>query len=133
MTGLLAVVGYALWVIALTMIYALPRLPLIILGKKEGNAWGREKGETNTGLLMRAKHAHMNALEVLPVFAVIVFVAYFMDKAAVVDTLAAYVLYTRLGQSIVHLIGTATPLVLLRASLFSAQLLLILYMGLQLL
>jgi uncharacterized MAPEG superfamily protein len=133
MTGLVAVLGFALWVVLLTFIYALPRLPLIMSGKKEGNAWGREKGETNTGLLMRAKHAHMNALEVLPVFAVIVFTAYFMDKAAVVDTLAAYVLYTRLGQSIVHMIGTSTPLVLVRANLFAAQLLLIVYMGVGLL
>lgn len=133
MTGITAVLGFALWVILLTFIYATPRLPPIISGQKEGNAWGREKGETNTGLLMRAKHAHLNALEVLPVFATIVFAAYLMDKPVVVDTLAAYVLYARFGQSIVHMMGTSTPLVLIRANLFTAQLLLIAYMGYKLL
>lgn len=129
MTGLESVLGFALWVVFLTFFYALPRLPQILLGQKEGNAWGREKGETNSGLLMRAKHAHLNALEVLPAFAAVVFTAYLMDKADVVNTLAAYVLYARLGQSIVHMIGTSTPLVLVRANLFAAQLLLVGYMG----
>ena len=133
MTGLVAVLGFALWIVVLTFLYASPRLVLIVTGKKEGNAWGREKGETNTGLLMRTKHAHLNALEVLPVFAVIVFTAYFMDKAAAVDTLAAFVLLARLGQSIVHMIGTSMPLVVVRANLFAIQLLLILYMGISLL
>ena len=133
MTGLVAVLGFALWIVVLTFFYASPRLVLIVTGKKEGNAWGREKGETNSGLLMRAKHAHLNALEVLPVFAAVVFVAYFMDKAAVVDTLAAFVLFARFGQSIVHMIGTSTPLVFIRANLFAIQLLLILYMGFNLL
>lgn len=132
MTGLTAVLGFALWVILLTFIYALPRVPQVLMGEKEGNAWGREKGETHTGLLMRAKHAHLNALEMLPVFAVVVFAGYLMDKAPTIDVLAAWVLYARIGQSVAHLIGTTTPLILVRANFFLAQLLLIGYMGIRL-
>jgi hypothetical protein len=42
------------------------------------------------------------------------------------------VLYARIGQTVVHLIGTAVPLVLLRAAFFVTQLLISLWWAYQL-
>ena len=52
-----------------------------------------------------------------------------MGQSAVVDGLAAWVLYARVAQGVVHLIGTSFILVLLRATFFLAQLGLIAYMA----
>ena len=77
---------------------------------------------------MRAKHAHLNCLENLPIFAAIVLAGVAMGKAPVVDQVAAWVLYARLAQSTVHLIGVNHWLVFIRANFLVVQAALFLYM-----
>ena len=48
-------------------------------------------------------------------------------NTAVTDPLAMVLLYLRIGQSVVHLISTAVPLILVRATLFLGQLVIVLY------
>ena len=48
-------------------------------------------------------------------------------NAAVTDPLAMVLLYLRIAQSVVHLISTAVPFVLIRATLFVGQLAIVLY------
>lgn len=133
MTGFTAVLLYAGWTLALALLYALPRVPVVLLGRKPADAWTRGNRNPDPGILVRASHAHMNCVENFPVFAAVVVVAALMQKSAIVDALAAYVLYARLGQSTIHLIGTSFLLVLIRATLFLAQVGLILWMIWQLL
>jgi hypothetical protein len=51
----------------------------------------------------------------------------------VIDPLAMWVLYLRLGQSVTHLVSTSVPAVQLRATLFFGQMLIYAWWGIQLL
>lgn len=128
MNGFEAVLLYVVWAIILVLIYAGPRIPMAAFTDRRMDSWERAKAPTDVPFFMRAKGAHLNCLENFPLFAAVVFVAAFMGKSAVVDSLAAYVIYCRVAQSLTHLLGDSSPLVLVRATFFTAQILLILYM-----
>lgn len=128
MTGFTAVLLYILWIIALLLIYAGPRIPLAALTEKRMDSWERTKTPTDAAFFLRAKGAHLNALENFPLFAALVCIAALMGKSAVVDGLACYVLYLRVAQSTTHLIGATSPLILVRATFFIGQILLMIYM-----
>ena len=128
MTGFTAVLLYIVWTFALALMYATYRVPLVLSAKKRADHWERGKTSDDPAILVRAKGAHLNCLENFPLFAAVVCVAALLGKSPVVDALAAYVLYARIGQSAVHLLGTSLPLILARATLFLAQVALVLYM-----
>ena len=132
MTGLTAVIIYLLWSYLLLLAYAGPRIPISFLTKKPMDSWERTKTPTDSAFFLRAKGAHLNCVENFQYFAGLVCVAMLMGKGGVVDELAAYVVYLRIAQSTVHLIGATPSLVLVRASFFTAQVLMILYMALKL-
>lgn len=121
MTGFTAVLLYVVWLQVLTLAYAFPRVPLALLGKKRMDAWERTEPNTDPGFMVRAKGAHLNGVENFALFAAVVVVAALMGKSAVVDQIACWFLIARIGQSVSHLLGTAMPLVLLRATFFLAQ------------
>lgn len=122
MTGFEAVLLYVFVIIALVLSYALPRVPQVLTGSKPADAWGRDKPSIDPALLVRAQHAHANAVENFPLFLAVVVVGALMDKsAAVIDPLAIYVVYLRIGQAGVHLLGTSFWLVMTRATFFLAQ------------
>ena len=128
MNGFTAVLLYAVWTLLLAMMYASYRIPLVLIGRKSPNHWERGQPSDDPAILVRAKGAHLNCVENFALFAAVVCVAALLGKSAVVDAVAGYVLYARIGQSVVHLIGTSFPLVLIRAALFLLQVGLILYM-----
>lgn len=122
MTGITAVLLFAAWVLFLAAIFVGYRVVLVLGMKKKANEWTRGTvNPTDPALVTRASHAHLNTLETLPVFAAIVFAAAFLGKSPVVDALAGWVLVARIGQSVVHLIGTSAALVFVRANLFLVQ------------
>lgn len=127
MSSLVALLLFAAWALILALLYALPRVPPVLLFQKRADTWTRGNPVTDPAILVRAQHAHLNTLENLPVLAAIVAVAHFMGKGALLDPLAAYVLYARVGQSLVHLSGTGFIQVLLRATLYLAQVAIMLY------
>lgn len=87
------------------------------------NAWPRDKPNTaDPAFITRLGHAHLNAVESLPVFAAIVVAAHVTGKLALVDAIAPYVFYARVGQSLAHLSGGGQLNVFVRAGFFSAQL-----------
>lgn len=129
MTALTAVVWFASLTLILSLAYALPRVPQVLLGKRKADAWTRGNAVAEPGILIRAQHAHLNCLEGLPPFAAIVLVAVAMGQTAVADSVAAFILYARVGQVAVHLVGTSFPLVLARATFFIVQVLLMLYIA----
>jgi uncharacterized MAPEG superfamily protein len=121
MTGITALLLFAAWTLALMLFYVGYRVVLTLTFKKAPNSWPRDGADVDPAIVKRAHHAHLNCVENLPVFAAIVLAASATGKAAVVDGLAAYVLYLRLAQSGVHLIGTGPALVFVRANLFLLQ------------
>lgn len=128
MTGITALLLFATWTLVLMFTYVGYRVVLVLAMKKPANSWGRDDKVDDPAFIVRAKHAHLNALENLPVFAAIVLAAVALGKAPVVDQVAAWVLYARLAQSLVHLIGVSHWLVFIRANLLVVQAALFLYM-----
>jgi uncharacterized MAPEG superfamily protein len=128
MTGITAVLLFAAWTLALMLTYVFYRTGLVAAGRKRADSWTRGRPTDDPGFVVRAQHAHMNCVENLPVFATIVLAAYALGRPAVADGVAPYVLYSRLAQSTVHLIGVNHWLVFVRGGLFTIQVALFLYM-----
>lgn len=128
MNGLQAVIYFALWAIILVVFYSGYRVLPVLGGKEKANAWTRGNKVDDPGLITRAHHAHLNTLETLPVFAAVVLAGVAMGKSGPADAVGGYVLYARVAQSVVHLLSTHPLAVVLRATAFFAQLLLILWM-----
>ena len=129
MTGMTALLIYIVWTLILALSYATYRLPLVLTGKKAANHWERGKAVDDPAILVRAKAAHLNCLENLPLFAALVLVAAATGQSDTVNALAGFIVAARIGQSLGHLIGTSFPLVFIRASLFLAQVALMLYLA----
>ncbi|MES0873956.1 MAPEG family protein [Sinimarinibacterium thermocellulolyticum] len=133
MTAFDAVLLYILWMIVLLLIYAGPRIPQALLGAKPIDSWERNKAPVDPPFLQRAKNAHLNCIENLPLFVGVVAVAALMDQIAIADGVAAYVLYARVAQSVMHISGTSFIQILLRATFFLIQIALIGYIAVKLL
>lgn len=127
MTGIEALLYYVLWMIVLVLLYVGHRIPLVLIGKKQANYWTRGNTTDDAGWQVRAQHAHANTVENVGLFAAVVLAAAALDRSAVVDPLACWVVYARVGQSVVHLLGTGFFHVLIRATLFVVQLGIIAY------
>jgi len=90
-------------------------------------------GSDIEGFGQRLTRAHLNCVELLPVFAAVILAAAVAGRGTVTDGLAMTALYARLGQSVVHMASTAVPAVLIRATLFVVQLAIIAWWIFQLL
>jgi uncharacterized MAPEG superfamily protein len=133
MTGITVLLLFAGLGLVMALGYAGPRVPVVLMGKQRADAWTRGGDPVGPAVLTRLQHAHYNLLESLPALAVVVLVAAVTGNAAIVDALAAYVLLARLVQIGAHLVGTSFPLVLVRATAFIVQVVLLLVMTVQLL
>lgn len=127
MTGMMALIGFAAWTLLLVVLAVGWRV-LEVLRGKPANSWTRGAAAETPALVKRMEHAHLNCLENLPIFAVIVLAAQAIGKSAVVDAVAAWVLYARIAQSVTHLIGVSHWLVLIRATFYTVQLALFAYL-----
>src|SRR6185295_15830392 len=110
-----AVLLYAAWTLLLPIFYAGIRVPAIAGGKKSADHWERGKTPDDPPLLQRAKNAHLNSIENFPIFAGL------MGKLAIPDAVAGYVLYARVLQSVMHMLGTSLPLIALRGFFYAVQ------------
>lgn len=133
MTGLTALLLFAAWTIAMVLASQGYRLSQILAFKQPVNAFPRSAPNKDPEFFVRARDAHLNCLENLPIFAAIVLAAAAMGQSAVVDALGAYVLLARVAQSVTHLIGTSVILVWIRATFFLIQIVLFASMLLKLL
>ncbi len=129
MTAFTAMLLYLVWTLLLALSYALYRVPLVLMGSKNADHWERGQESDDPAILQRAKGAHLNCVENFPLFAAVVLAGAALDQMATINAVAAYVLYARIGQSVMHLIGTSFVLILVRATLFLIQVLLVLYMA----
>lgn len=119
-----ALLGFTGWTMLLVLVIFAYR-GVRLLGGTPINSWGRgAKTTEDPPFVKRVEDAHANALENLPLFAVIVLSAAALGKLEAINALAPFVLYARVGQSLVHLTGTNPLQVLLRATFWGAQLIL---------
>jgi uncharacterized MAPEG superfamily protein len=133
MTALQALLGFAAWTVLLVAGVFLYRGLRFVTGTPINN-WPRSaKPANDAALVKRMEDAHANCLENLPVFAVIVLAAAAMGRLESIAALAPFVLYARIGQSIVHLVGVGQAHVLVRATFWSVQLGLFIWMLVKLL
>ena len=133
MTALQALLGFTAWTVFIVAGVFLYR-GAKFLGGTPINHWPRQaKPADDMALIKRMEDAHANCLENLPVFAVIVLAAAAMGRLESIAALAPFVLYARIGQSTVHLIGVGQAHVLVRATFWSVQLGLFIWMLVKLL
>lgn len=129
---LFALVAFAVWTALL--VFSLAGLR-VLTSQQTGKALNSflPDGSDLEGLGQRWTRAHLNCLEFLPIAATVGLAAVLAGKAAVTDPLAMILVYLRIGQSVVHIISTAVPFVLARATLFVGQIVIVLYWSFQLL
>jgi uncharacterized MAPEG superfamily protein len=123
---LIALVAFAAW--SALLVFGLANLRILTARRtqKALNSFAPD-GSDLEGLGQRWTRAHLNCLEFLPIAATVGLAAVVTGNAAVTDPLAMLLLTLRIGQSVVHLISTAVPFVLIRATLFVGQLAIVLY------
>nr|WP_295773974.1 MAPEG family protein [Rhodoferax sp.] len=128
MTAIQALLGFAAWTALLVLGVFLYRGLRFVTGTPI-NHWPRgAKPSSDAAFVKRLEDAHANCLENLPVFAVIVLGAAATGRLDVISTLAPWVLYARIAQSLTHLTGVGQLHVLVRATFWSIQLGLMLWM-----
>ena len=128
MSALQALLGFAAWTLLLIAAVFLYR-GLRFLGGTPINHWPRQaKPLDDAPVVQRLEDAHANCLENLPIFAVIVLAAVALGRAGDIQTLAAWALYARIGQTLAHLSGTGPVNVFVRASFWIVQLALFVWM-----
>lgn len=130
---LIALAGFAGWTLLLAFIVANTRVANFIAGAKIPINQFAPGGEDLPGFGHRVTRAHLNCVENLPIFAALVAAAGFSNQFGVMENTVMCVLYARIGQSVVHLISTATLMVWIRAGFFFAQLALLAYYAVQML
>ena len=128
MTAIQALLGFAAWTALLVLGVFLYRGLRFVTGTPI-NHWPRgAKPASDAAFVKRLEDAHANCLENLPVFAVIVLGAAATGRLDVISALAPWVLYARIAQTLTHLTGVGQLHVLARASFWSVQLGLMLWM-----
>lgn len=127
MTGVTALIGFTAWTLLLVFVVFNWRFFEVLRGRP-ANSWIRGAAVPSPGFITRVEHAHLNCVENLPVFAAIVIAAHLLERTGVVDDVGAFVLYARIAQSTVHMIGVSHWLVFVRANFYAVQLLLFAFM-----
>ena len=127
MTPITSLLLFAAWTLLIMFLAVNWRLLEIARGVP-ANSWTRGSAKPAPAWVTRFEHAHLNCLENLAIFAVIVLAAFAMDKTAVIAPYCAIVLYARVAQSLVHMVSISPGMVLLRAGLFTVQVVLMFWM-----
>ncbi|MEN9727786.1 MAG: hypothetical protein RL434_2152 [Pseudomonadota bacterium] len=114
-----ALIGLAAWAIIQTFVLVFVRLNAVRAGHPINTF--DPTGKDLRGFAYRVTRAHGNTLENLAIFAGLLLYAIATSQTAITEGLACWLLYARIGQSVVHMFSTSAPFVLLRANLFGAQ------------
>ena len=121
--SVVALGGFALWTLILVLSVATFRIVSDFVLKR-GIALNLFKpdGSDVPGFGQRLTRAHLNCLEVLPIFAATILIAAIADQMSLLEPTVMYILYARVAQSIVHMISTSLIAVLVRGTFFVIQL-----------
>ncbi len=115
-----ALLGFAGWYLLLTFALGIFRSGLVLSGKKAANSFAADGSDVGA-FGRRLNRARDNCFETLPLFAAIALAASIAHKLPVLDPLALYVLYARIGQSLTHLVSTSIMAINVRFFFFIVQ------------
>ena len=115
-----AVLGFAGWYLLLTFVLGFFRSALVLSGKKAANTFATDGSDVGA-FGRRLNRARDNCFETLPLFAAIALAASISNRIAVLDPLAMYVLYARIGQSLTHMVSTGIMAINVRFFFFIVQ------------
>ena len=120
-TPLWCLVGFVAWTIVLLLAIAVARVGAVLRGTKKANEF--PSGVPHGGdAYWRLNRAHMNCLENLPIFGVLVLVATVAGlRAPLLDTVAKVYLAARIGQSVTHVASGSVIAVNVRFTFFVVQ------------
>ncbi|MBS0276949.1 MAG: MAPEG family protein [Proteobacteria bacterium] len=131
--SVIALVFYALWAIALVLMIAADRLLLVFRGQVKNNEFLAGVPHGNESY-WRINRAHLNTVENLPIFAVLVLSAWVAGvEDHVFNLLATLVLVFRIIQSIIHIISGDQIATWFRTASFAVQILCEIWMALMIL
>ncbi|MEO6028490.1 MAG: MAPEG family protein [Candidatus Binatia bacterium] len=116
-----ALLGFAAWYLVLTFALGFFRTGLVLSGKKAANDFATDGSDVGA-FGRRLNRARDNCFETLPLFGAIALAALIQNKIAVIDPLAMYLLYARIGQSLTHVVSISIMAINLRFALFIVQL-----------
>lgn len=118
---LLSLLGFTAWFLVLTYALAFWRVRVSVSTAKPINSYSPD-GADLPGFGQRLTRARDNCFETLPVFVAIAFAASALGKLDMLDSLAPWVLLSRIIQSLVHMISTSSPAIVARATMLTVQL-----------
>ncbi len=122
--ALMALMGFAMWTLLLSVAIAMTRTVFVMRGRKAANEFS-PTGEDIGGFSRRLARAHANCYENLPVVGAVLLVAILSGHSGMADRYALWILYARIFQSAVHLASTSVPAVYLRFAFYAAQVVLL--------
>ena len=113
----------------------LVQLPLIrmIASKSTGSMSFDPNGADLEGYGKRLTRAHANCTENIPLFIGVLLFAMATGNAEITNATASVLLYARIAQSVVHLISTSTPMVMVRFAFYLVQVAILLWWVVQML
>lgn len=116
----IAFLGYVAWTLLLVGMIGIYRSGLVMTTGRAANSFA-PSGDDVEGFGKRVTRAHANCYENLPTAGGLMLYAIATGATALTDPLALVLLGARLAQSIVHLVSTSRPAVLVRFALFLVQ------------
>ena len=131
-TSLRALAWFAAWTLVLAFVMVNHRVYFVLTGQRKINSFTPD-GSGVSAFQQRACRAHANCYENLPVFAALILVAVTAGRSAITDSLAMIAVYCRMAQSTVHLISISQAAVMVRATFYTVQMLIMVWWAWQLL
>ncbi|HTT84337.1 MAG TPA: MAPEG family protein [Rhizomicrobium sp.] len=120
-SSITALIFYALWAVALVLMVSGDRILQVIRGEARADSFtaGVPHGSES---YWRINRAHLNTVENLPIFAVIVLSGWVVGmETAPFNRLAVIVLVARIIQSVIHIASGSVAAVTLRFAAYAVQ------------
>ncbi len=124
--SILALICFATWTILMAFVMVNHRVFYVLSGRRKINTFTPD-GAGVSAFQARACRVHANCYENLPVFASLVLGAAVAGRGAVTDPWAMIAVYARIIQSTVHLMSTSEIAVMIRATFWTVQMLIMLF------
>ena len=119
-SSIVALICFAGWTILMALVMVTERVLYVLTGRRKINTFPAD-GVAVSPFQARACRVHANCYENLPVFAALVLGAAVAGRSAITDPLAMIAVYARVVQSTVHLISTSEIAVMIRATFWTVQ------------
>jgi len=105
---------------------------LVLGGKVPANGFPPDNANLSP-FMQRLARAHANCIEGLPIFGSLLILAIATNRTAVTDSLALWLLASRMIQSTIHLVSISSIAVTARFTFFAAQMAIGIYWAIKLL